>query len=100
MNNRDYIKSITDIGLILQALIKNRFRKTVKIIYTKGKYKSLYVSFYRSPYVYQFYVEDHAGYYLMYLIKNDKIVKKELIRKEELVNTFYQKLGYFFRIIN
>jgi hypothetical protein len=100
LNNRDIIKSINDIGLCLQSMIKTRYKKSVKPIFTKGKYKSLYISFYRSPYVYQFYIEDRNGYYLTYLLKNEKVVKKELIKHEETIDRFYQKMIYFFRIIN
>jgi len=100
ISNRDIIDSIRDIGICLQSMIKTRYHKNVKIIFTKGKYKSLYLSFYRSPYVYQFYVEDRHGYYIMYLLRNDKVVKKDIIKLEELIDRFYQKMIYFFRIIN
>ena len=100
INNRDVIKSIQDVGLCIQAMIKTRYRKNVKLIFTTGKYKSLYLSFYRSPYVYQFYVEDRIGYYNVYLIKNEKVVKRDYIKREELIERFYQKMTYFFRIIN
>lgn len=100
ISNRDIIKRITDIGTILQAMIKTRYRKNVKVIYTSGKYKSLYLSFYRSPYVYQFYVEDRHGYYMVYLLKNEKVVRKDTIYSEERIERFYQKMIYFFRIIN
>ena len=100
ISNRDIIKRITDIGTILQAMIKTRYRKNVKVIYTSGKYKSLYLSFYRSPYVYQFYVVDRHGYYMVYLLKNEKVVRKDTIYSEERIERFYQKMIYFFRIIN
>lgn len=100
MNNRDYIKNIKDIALCLQTMIKTRYGKKVKPIFTSGKYKSVHISFYRSPYVYQFYVEDRVGYYIVYLLKNEKIVKKDLLKKQELIETFYQKIMYFFRITN
>lgn len=100
ISNRDIIGSIHDIGICLQSMIKTRYHKNVKIIFTKGKYKSLYLSFYRSPYVYQFYVEDRHGYYIMYLLRNDKVVRKDIIKLEELIDRFYQKMIYFFRIIN
>lgn len=100
LSNRDVIKSIKDIGLVLQSMIKSRYRKNVKPIYTYGRYKSLYISFYRSPYVFQFYVEDRRGYYSIYLLKNEKIIKKDTIYSEERIERFYQKLLYFFRIIN
>lgn len=100
LSNRDVIKSIKDIGLILQSMIKSRYHKNVKPIYTSGRYKSIHISFYRSPYVYQFYVEDRHGYYLVYLLRNEKIVKRDTIYSEERIERFYQKILYFFRITN
>ena len=99
ITNRDIIKSIYDVGLCIQAMIKTRYHKNVKLIFTKGKYKSLYLSFYRSPHVFQFYIEDLNGHYMVYL-KNEKIVKKDYIKREETISMFYQKMIYFFRIIN
>jgi hypothetical protein len=99
MNNRDYIKDIKDVMLCLQTMIRSRYGKKTKIIFTKGKYKSAYTSFYKSPYVWQFYCEDKVNCYMLYLLKDDKIIRKELIRKEELVDNFYRKLIYFFRLI-
>lgn len=100
LSNRDIIKSIKDVGLCLQSMIKTRYNKNVKLIFTTGKYKSLYVSFYKSPYVYQFYVEDRNGYYNVYLLRNENIVRKDMIKREELIERFYQKMIYFFRIIH
>ena len=53
MERRERIGSIKDIGVCLQSIIKSRYNKNVKLIYTKGLYKSLYVSFYKN-YVFQF----------------------------------------------
>jgi hypothetical protein len=97
MNNRDIIKTLEDIMLCLQAMIRNRFGKKTKIIYTRGKYKSAYLSFYKNPYLWQFYVEDRVSHYMVYLLKNEKIIRKEMIRKEESVEQFYRKILYFFR---
>lgn len=96
MDNRDYIKNIKDIMLCLQTMIRTRFNKRTKIIFTKGLYKSAYISFYKSPYVFQFYCEDRVSRYVLYLLKNEKIIKKELFNKQELVEQFYKKLIYFF----
>lgn len=100
MTDRDIIKSINDIGLCIQSMIKTHLHKSVKPIYTSGLYKSMFISFYRSPYVYQFFVEDKKNYYKIYLFRNEKLVKKNVINKEERVEIFYQKMMYFFRIIN
>lgn len=100
ITNRDIIKSIYDVGLCIQAMIKTRYHKNVKLIFTKGKYKTLYLSFYRSPHVFQFYIEDLNGHYMIYLLKNEKIVKKDYIKKEETISMFYQKMIYFFRIVH
>lgn len=97
MDNRDIIKTIEDIMLCLQAMIRNRFSKKTKIIYTRGKYHSAYISFYRNSYVWQFYVDDKVNYYMVYLLKNEKIIRKEMIRREELIENFYRKILYFFR---
>lgn len=99
MNNRDYIKNIKDIMLCLQAMIRSRFGKKAKIIFTRGLYKSAYISFYKSPYVWQFYCEDKVNKYVLYLLKNEKIVRKEIINKQELVENFYRKLIYFFNLM-
>lgn len=99
MNNRDIIKTIDDIMLCLQTMIRNRYNKKTKIIYTRGKYRSAYISFYKSPYVVQFYVEDKVNCFMVYLLKNEKIVRKEMIKKEELVEQFYRKILYFFKIM-
>jgi hypothetical protein len=96
MDNRDYIKNIKDIMLCLQTMIRTRFNKRTKIIFTQGLYKSAYISFYKSPYVFQFYCEDRVNRYVLYLLKNEKIIKKELFNKQELVEQFYKKLVYFF----
>lgn len=96
MDNRDYIKNIKDIMLCLQTMIRTRFNKRTKIIFTKGLYKSAYISFYKSPYVFQFYCEDRVNRYVLYLLKNEKIIRKELFNKQELVEQFYKKLVYFF----
>ena len=100
MTNRDIIKSIHDIGLCIQSMIKTRLRKNVRPIYTKGIYKSMFISFYRSPYDYQFFVEDKSNYYKIYLFRNEKIVRKAVINKEERVELFYQKMTNFFLTIN
>lgn len=99
ITNRDIIKSIYDVGLCIQAMIKTRYHKNVKLIFTKGKYKSMYVSFYKSPYVYQFYIEDRNGCYMVYLLRNEKIIKKDFIKREELIERFYQKMIYFFSYV-
>lgn len=99
MNNRDYINSIKDMMICLQTMIRTRYNKKTKIIFTKGLYKSAYLSFFRSPYVWQFYCEDKVNKYVLYLLKNEKIVKKEIFNKQELVEHFYRKLIYFFYII-
>ena len=99
MNNRDHIKDIKDIMLCLQTMIRTRYSKKTKIIFTKGKYISAYTSFYKTPYVWQFYCEDKVNCYMLYLLKDEKIIKKDLIKKEELVDLFYKKLIYFFRLI-
>lgn len=99
MNNRDYIKNIQDIMLCLQSMIRTRFNKKTKIIYTKGLYKSAYLSFYKAPHLWQFYCEDKVNKYILYLLKNERIVRKEVINKQELVENFYRKLIYFFNIM-
>jgi hypothetical protein len=96
MNNRDYINSISDIMLCLQSMIRTRFNKKTKIIYTKGRYKSAYLSFYRN-HVWQFYVEDKVNHYMVYLLKNENIVWKDFFNKKELVEHFYKKMLTFFR---
>lgn len=101
IDKKDYIKSLEDIGRCLQVMIKNRIHKNTKIIIsTSGRYRSLYMSFYRSPHVFQFYIEDRHGRYMIYLLKNDKIVRKDYIKNNELIEKFYQKIQYFFGIIN
>ena len=99
MNNRDIIKSIDNIMLCIQALIKMRFNKRTKIIYSKGRYRSAHISFCKNPYVWRFYCEDQVSHYMLYLLKDDRIIRKDFIKKEELVNQFYTKLNYFFRYI-
>ena len=96
MNNRDYINSISDIMLCLQSMIRTRYNKKTKIIYTYGRYKSAYTSFYRN-HVWQFYVEDKINHFTVYLLKNEKIVEKEIFNKKELVERFYQKMLRFFK---
>lgn len=99
MNNRDYIKNIKDIMLCLQTMIRSRYGKKTKIIFTKGKYYSAYISFYKSPYVIQFYCEDKVNLYKLYLLKNEKIVHNDFINKKELIEHFYTKINRFFRFI-
>lgn len=101
IDKKDYIRSLEDIGRCLQVMIKNRTKKNVKFIITKGsKYRSMYISFYRSPHVYQFYIEDRHGRYMVYLLKNDKVVRQDYIKNNELIDKFYQKIQHFFSIIN
>ena len=100
MNTREYIQSISDIGLCLQTMIYNRYKKKTKPIYTHGRYKSLYITFYRSSHVFQFYVEDRASNYMIYLLKNEKIVRKDVIHKRESIERFYIRMSHFFHIIN
>lgn len=100
ISSRDYIKSIEDIGRCIQVIIRSRYRQKSKFIITKGIYKSLYISFYKSPYVCQFYIEDRHDKYIVYLLKNDKIVRKDTVLKNELIEHFYKKLLYFFGVIN
>ena len=97
MNNRDYIKSIKDVMLCIQVIVRSRFKKKTKIIFTKGRYKSAYLSFYKDNYTWQFYCEDKVNRYELHLLKNDKVIRSDFIRKGELVDIFYQKLIYFFR---
>lgn len=100
IDKRDCIKSLDDVGRCLQTIIKTRYKKNVKLIFTNGKYRSLYLSFYKSPYVFQFYVEDRHGRYMVYLLKNDKIARKDMIKNNEIIEQFYKKIRYFFNIIN
>lgn len=99
MNNRDYIKGIKDIMLCIQTMIRTRYNKKTKIIFTNGTYKNAYLSFYRAPYTWQFYCEDKGSYYILYLLKNEKIIRKDVIRKNESIELFYTKLTYFFKYI-
>lgn len=99
LNNRDYIKNIKDIMLCLQTMIKTRYNKKTKIIFTKGRYKSAYLSFYKSPRVWQFYCEDKVNCYMLYLIKDEKLVRKEMIRKGELIEHFYTKVSHLFMYV-
>ena len=98
MNNRDYIENIRDFGLCIQNLVKTRFNKDVKLIFTKGRYKSMYVSFYKN-HLWQFYIEDKQSCFEVYLLKDNKIVRKDTFLKKETVERFYQKMMYFFRMI-
>lgn len=98
MIKQEKIKSITDIGLCLKTLIKNRYNKNTKLIYTDGRYKSLFISFYKN-YSWQFYVQDKNGYFLVYLLKNDKVIKREMILRGEIMTNFYNKVSYFFKFI-
>lgn len=99
MNNRDYIKNIKDIMLCIQTMIRTRFGRKAKIIFTKGRYSSAYISFYKSPWVIQFYCEDKMNVYKLYLLKNERIAYTEVINRRELVEQFYIKLSRFFRMI-
>jgi hypothetical protein len=99
MNNRDYIKNIKDIMLCIQTMVRSRFGKRTKIIFTKGRYSSAYLSFYKSPWVIQFYCEDKMNDYVLYLLKNERVAYKEIINRQEPIELFYTKLSRFFRII-
>jgi len=96
LNNREYIKNIKDIMLCLQTMVKTRFGKKTKIIFTSGKYKSAYMSFYKAPRVWQFYCEDRVSNYMLYLVKDDKVIRSEMIRKSELIEHFYTKISHLF----
>lgn len=96
---KDTIASIQNLALCLQTMIKTRFGKKIKPIYTKGKYKSVYLSFYRN-HVYQFYAEDHGGYILVYLLRDDKVIKKDIIQKNDSIEQFYRKITPFFAFIS
>ena len=61
LDNRDYIKNLKDIMLCIQTMIRTRFGKKTKIIFTKGRYSSAYISFYKAPWVIQFYCEDKVN---------------------------------------
>lgn len=98
--NKEHIKTITDIGLCLQAMIRTRYKKKSRPIYTKGRYKTAYMTFYRSPHVFQFYIEDRNSVYNIYLLKNDKIIKKDAIIRNESIDRFYIRMSHFFSIIN
>lgn len=95
---KDILKSIRDIALCLQSMVKSRWNKNIKIIFTKGRYQSCYFSFYKN-YVWQFYVEDRTSYYMIYLLKNERVIKKDMIRKEEPVDRFYLRMSHFFHLI-
>lgn len=99
ITKNDNIKSIRDIGLCLQTMIRNRFNKKTKVIQTDGsKYPSLYISFYKN-HTWQFYIQDKVSYYIVFLLKNDKVVRKEIVRHNEYISTFHGKMMYFFRLI-
>lgn len=97
LDNRDYIKNIKDIMLCLQTVIRTRYKKRTKIIFTKGRYKSAYISFYKPPYTIQFYCEDKHDKYILYLLKNERVVQREFINKKELVEYFYVKISRLFK---
>lgn len=93
------INNISDVGLCLKTLIKFRFNRDTKVIYnSSGRYKSLYISFFKN-HAWQFYVEAHGTYYLIYLLKDNKIVKKDMIRKGDTVERFYTRILPFIRLI-
>ena len=94
----DTLKSIHDIGLCLKTLIKSRFNKDTKAIYTSGKYKSLYISFYKN-HAWQFYIEDHIAYYLIFLLKDNKVIRKDIIRKGDTIDHFYTRILHFMYLI-
>lgn len=98
MTNKDYITSISDIMLCIQSMIHTKFNRRVKIIYTDSRYKSAYTSFYKN-YTWQFYVENKVAHYNVYLLKNNKIVRKDVILNRETIERFYQRMFYFFRLI-
>jgi len=98
MTNKDFITRLSDIMLCIQSMIHTRFHKRVKIIFTDGRYKSAYVSFYKN-YTWQFYVENRVAYYKIYLLKNEKIVRQDIIRNNETIERFYQRMFYFFRLM-
>lgn len=101
MNTKERIDSISDIGLCLQSMIKTRYKKKTKPIYNlRSRFKSMHITFYKSPYVYQFYVEDKTNQYNVYLLKNEKIVKKDSIQKGETLERFYTRMTLLFNIVN
>lgn len=95
----DILTSIHDIGLCLKTLVKSRFNKNVKVIYNStGRYRSLYISFYKN-HIWQFYVEDHVSYYLIYLLKDNKVIRKDMIKKGDTIDRFYTRILHFIRLI-
>lgn len=101
ISERECIKSLSDIGICLQTIIKSRYKKNVKPIYTSGgKYRSLYISFYRLSHVFQFYVEDRHSQFFICLLKNEKIIRKDVVRNNESIEYFYKRISYFFNLIN
>lgn len=95
---QEILKSINDIGLCLKSMIKTRYNKKVRLIYTSGKYKSLFLSFYKN-HVWQFFVEDRYNYYLVYMLKDDKVIRKSVLRKNISIDQLYRELTYFFNLI-
>jgi hypothetical protein len=101
ISERDKIKSLSDIGICLQTIIKSRYKKNVRPIYTSGgRYRSIYISFYRSPHVFQFYVEDRHNQFFICLLKNEKIIRKDIVKYNESIDYFYKRISYFFGLIN
>ena len=95
----DILRSIKDIGLCLKTLIKARFNKNTKVIYTSsGRYKSLYISFYKN-HIWQFYIEDKVSYYMIYLLKDNKVAKKDVLKKGETIDRFYTRILHFINLI-
>lgn len=99
ITNQEKIKSINDIGLCLKTMIKNRYNKNTKLIYTDGKYKSLHIAFQARSKSWQFYIQDKNGYFIIYLLCDDSVMRKILIRRDETITNFYVKMSYFFRMI-
>lgn len=96
---QDTLNSIKDIGLCLKTLIKSRFNRDTKLIYSNtGRYKNLYISFYKN-HTWQFYLEDRGTYYLIYLLKDSRVVRKDVIKKGETVDRFYTRILHFIRLI-
>lgn len=95
----DILRSINDIGLCLKTLIKARFNKNVKLIYNSaGRYKSLYVSFYKN-HIWQFYIEDRISYYIIYLLKDNSVIKKDIFKKGDTIDHFYTRILHFIHFI-
>lgn len=95
----DKLSTLNIVCLIISTVIKSKLKKVATPLYGRGKYKNASITFYKQGKLCQFLIQEYNNYYKIYLLKNETLVRKEILKKSDTVKFALKKILYFFEKI-